>query len=249
MRLTTVGIAIVLLGCSKTGNAEPVQGAAGVQAAPTVALVAAQSSVTSATLTATRAALVDDTPMTEGAARFQKSYDAEAAGNLEDALAALEPSPTNAPAAYVAQLRRGWLLYRLGKSADAVQAYERAVALEPASIEAKVGELAPLAALRRWVDVERVARDVLRKDPASYQATIRLAFAQYSQAKFADAATTYRGLLAAFPSDVDVRGGLGWSLVKLGKTDEAAATFAQVLEVAPKNALALDGARAAKRGK
>ncbi|HEY2513524.1 MAG TPA: tetratricopeptide repeat protein [Polyangiaceae bacterium] len=207
--------------------------------------------ITAATVAAPPAnALAVEAPAaaTEPARGFQKSYDEEASGHIEAALAALNDAPAaSSNAAYVAELRRGWLLYRLGKNPESVASYRKSIGLAPASIEAKVGLLAPLAALRRWNDVETAAREVLRKDAASYQGTIRLAFALYSQARFADAAGYYRALLQAYPSDVDAGAGLGWSLLKEGKKDEAAATFARVLEIAPHNALAGDGARAASQ--
>jgi tetratricopeptide (TPR) repeat protein len=219
---------VALAGCSKTGNADP-------------------AATSRARLTS---AVVDDTRKGDDAAtRLQRSYDAEATANLEEALAVLEPLPVTGHVGYVAQLRRAWLLYRLGRNADAVAAYEKAMGLAPGAIEPKVGALAPLAAMRRWIDVERLAREILTKDPASYAATIRLAFALYSQAKFADSATTYGVLLAAYPSDVDAGAGLGWALLKAGKSAQAAEAFDQVLAIAPKNALALDGMKAAKVSK
>jgi tetratricopeptide (TPR) repeat protein len=227
MRKRTVLVVIaLLLGCSRSGNAGPPSASSARLTSASVAPPAAASSDT--------------------AIRLQRSYDAEAGGDLPGALAALDGVIDSGNAGYVAQLRRAWLLYRLEKHADSVAAYQRAIALDADSIEARVGMLAPLGALRRWVDVERDARDVLAKDPASYTATIRLAYALYSQAKFADAATTYRVLLHAYPSDVEVRAGLGWALLKAGHADQAATTFDEVLTVAPKNALALDGAAAAR---
>lgn len=180
-------------------------------------------------------------------AAYQRSYDDEAAGNLEAALGDLDGLTVTGSAQYVAELRRGWLLTKLGKHGDAVAAYGRAIALEPGAVEPRVGSLFPLGALRRWADAEATAREVLKRDPANYTATIRLAFALYSQAKFADAEATYRTLLSLYPGDVEVRAGLGWSQLKAGKARDAQATFAEVLAVAPKNALALDGAAAARR--
>jgi tetratricopeptide (TPR) repeat protein len=118
------------------------------------------------------------------AAQFQRSYDEETAGKLETALSALDDvvaSERTGTTGYVAQLRRGWLLYRLGKHADSVKAYAKASALDPGSIEARVGALVPLGELRRWVDVEAMAREIVRKDPGNYAANLRLAFALYSQ--------------------------------------------------------------------
>jgi tetratricopeptide (TPR) repeat protein len=201
--------------------------------------------LTAATVTAIPAAATTSTAPALESHGLQRSYDEEALGHLDAALAALDEVPASSSTTYVVALRRGWLFYRLGRTAEAISDYKRAVDLAPASIEARVGLLAPLAALRRWVDVDAAAREVLKKDPGNYQATIRLAFAQYSLAKFADAAATYRALLAAYPSDVDVQGGLGWSLLKLGKKSDAAAVFTRTLEIAPRNALAADGLRAA----
>lgn len=234
-----IGVAMLLvIGCSKSGiEAEPPV-TSGVGPTPTAppTEVAAPSAPTAQAGASTGEALA-----------FQRSYDEEAAGKNDAALAALEGLRLSGNALYVAELRRGWLLYRLGKHGDAVTAYGRAIALEPLSVEAKVGVLAPLAASRRWADVEGTARDVLKRDVGNYSATLRLAFALYSQAKFGEAEGTYRALVAAYPSDVDARDGLGWSLLKLGRTRDAQAVFAEVLAVAPKNALALDGMAATKK--
>lgn len=173
--------------------------------------------------------------------QFQRSYDSEAVGKVADAVAALDSLPSPQRDGYVAQLRRGWLLYKLGKHAEAVDAYGRAIALSPRSVEARVGALLPLMALRRWADVESQAREVTRLDPGNYLANLRLAFAVYNLGRYAESAAAYRQILVGYPSDVDARSGLGWALLRSGKAAEAAAEFRAVLEVAPKNALSLSG--------
>ena len=178
--------------------------------------------------------------------QFQRSYDAEAVGRVEDALAAIDAAPAPQHDGYVAELRRGWLLYRLGRHAPSIEAYARAIALEPRSVEARVGVLLPAMALRRWADVEGGAREALKIDPQNYLGTLRLAFAVYNLGRYPEAAATYKRLAEMYPSDVDVRAGLGWALFKMGKSAEAAAEFRTVLGVAPKNALALDGLKATR---
>jgi tetratricopeptide (TPR) repeat protein len=176
--------------------------------------------------------------------QFQRSYDSEALGKLQDAVTALDALPAPQHDGYVAQLRRGWLLYRLGKHAESIDAYAKAIAQEPRSVEARVGVLLPAMALRRWADVESGAREALRLDPGNYLANLRLAFAMYNLGRHAESAAVYKRLAEGYPSDVEVRAGLGWALLKSGKAAEAAAEFRSVLEVAPKNALALDGWKA-----
>ena len=170
---------------------------------------------------------------------FQESYDYEAIGRMEEALAALDRLSGAKRGGYVAVLRRAWLLHKLGRNPQSIDAYQKAVALDAKAIEARLGLLLPLMAERRWPEAEKVAREVLKADPGNYLATLRLAFVQYNQKRYAESRTLYRKLAEIYPSDVEVRAGLGWAWLKLGKMAEAASTFREVLEFAPKNALAL----------
>jgi tetratricopeptide (TPR) repeat protein len=175
---------------------------------------------------------------------FAKSYDSEAKGKVAEALAALDGMPAAQRDGYVAQLRRGWLLYELGKHVESIDAYAKAVALAPKSVEARVGVLLPAMALHRWADVEGGAREVVKLDAGNYLANLRLAFAVYNLGRYPEAAGIYGKLAESYPSDVDVRAGFGWSLLKMGKATEAAAEFRGVLDVAPHHALAADGLKA-----
>src|SRR5690242_14484377 len=65
----------------------------------------------------------------EAADLFQRSYDTEAEGKNQDALALVDRLPSPQRDAYVAQIRRGWLLYKLGRHPEAIEAYGRASAL------------------------------------------------------------------------------------------------------------------------
>ena len=197
--------------------------------------------------TQTAAAATTGAPpaLTAPQAAFQESYDAEAVGKDELALTALDKLPATLAEGYLVRLRRGWLLTKMGKHSESVVEYGKAAALEREAVEPRLGALVPLGVLRRWSDVETVAKEILARDPASYTAQLRLAFALYSLGRFPEAEAAYRKLSALYPGDQEVRGGLGWSLLKMGKGDEAARVFAAIVEVAPKNALAADGVRAA----
>ncbi|WP_394845329.1 tetratricopeptide repeat protein [Pendulispora brunnea] len=176
---------------------------------------------------------------------FQRSYDAEAVGKLQDALLPMDALPAGARNGYVAQIRRGWLLYKLGRHAEAVDAYSKASALEPRSVESRLGVLAPKIAMRRWSDVESTAREALKLDPNNYSANAKLAFAYYNLGRYAEAATVYKKITDAYPGDIDIRSGLGWSYLKASKAGDAIREFRRILEVAPKHTLAREGLSAA----
>jgi tetratricopeptide (TPR) repeat protein len=172
---------------------------------------------------------------------FQESYDQEAAGHNQEALAALDKLSSEKNGSYVALLRKGWLQYRLGKNVPAIEAYTRAIATAPKAVEPRLGILLPLLAEKQWPAAERHARDILKLDPANYLATLRLAFALYSQNRFDESLPLYQKLVDAYPSDTEARSGLGWTLLKLRRSKEAAAVFRALLDFSPKNQLGQQG--------
>ncbi len=174
------------------------------------------------------------------AARLQQSYELEAVGKTQDALAALERIEPSARG-YVVHLRRGWLLYVLGRYGEAVAPYEQAIAAAPKAIEPRLGVMLPLMAERRWLDASAHAQKVLERDPGNYLASSRLAFSLYNLGRFGDALPHYLRIVEAYPSDVEMRNGVGWTLLKLGRGKESAQAFREVLLIAPKNASALEG--------
>lgn len=177
----------------------------------------------------------------EAAQALQQSYDREGAGKLVESLGALDGLPAARQSTYMAQLRRGWLLYRLGRYADSIEAYNRAIAAAPRAIEPRVGVLLPQTALRRYGDVETQARVVLTVEPHNYLATLRLAFAYYNAGRFTESATLYAQLKELYPSDAEVRSGLGWSLLKAGRAAEATRELRELLSIQPRHALAKQG--------
>lgn len=176
---------------------------------------------------------------------LQASYDSEALGKLADAVAALDRAPAARAGSFVVVLRRGWLLYRLGKYAESVDAYNQAIAAAPKAVEARIGILLPLLAQRRWTTVEEHARAALRLDPANYLATLRMAFAIYNLHRYDESAGLYRRLHELYPSDVEVISGLGWALLKAGKAAEAQPIFREGAELAPRHVLIREGLKGA----
>ena len=178
---------------------------------------------------------------------YQLSYDKEAAGLHLAALEAIECLPGPARSSYIAELRRGWLLYQLGRHADASAAYARATALAPAAVESRLGRMLPLIADRRYAAAIAEAHEILELDPRNYLASLRLAYIHYTKGDHAAAAAGYSALMAAYPGNIEVKAGLGWALLKLGLADEAVAQFREVLAVAPRHAAASEGFLAQSR--
>lgn len=171
---------------------------------------------------------------------WRLSYAAEARGDHTAALATLERAGANGTA-YVAALRRGWLLYLAGRHAEAAEAYQKAAALEPGAVEPRVGAMLPLMTLRRWKDAERWGEEALALAPGDFTAASRLAWIQYSQAQWPKAEQLYRRVLAGWPASAEMRAGLAWSLLKQGRNKEARAEFERVLAFAPDHASAREG--------
>jgi len=182
----------------------------------------------------------------QDASAWEASYNAEAAGKLEAALSALSELPSQQRTGYLADYRRGWLLYRLGRYAESVTAYRSAVGKEPAAVEARVALLLPLIALTKWHEVAQVCEGVLKIDPENYLALQRLALAKFSSQRFAEAEALYRRILVLYPSDIEMRAGLGWTVLRMGKQAQAAALFSEVLDVVGSHLSATQGLRAAQ---
>ena len=180
-------------------------------------------------------------PDPEGAAQFQQSYERETAGKLQESLSALDSLPQARKDSYLAHVRRGWLLYRLGRHAESVDAYQRAIAAAPKSIEARVGILLPQQSLRRWGDMDAAAKGALAIDPNNYLASLRLAWAQYNLGHYTESAAVYGKLKELYPSEAEPRSGLGWSLLKQGKNADAARELRELLGTQPRNVLARQG--------
>jgi tetratricopeptide (TPR) repeat protein len=175
------------------------------------------------------------------AEKYQASYDLEARQNYQAALEQLEQLEDAGPDRYVRALRRGWLLYLLGRYADAAEAYRLAIRLNGESIEARQGLLLPLLASRSWTQAEAEARALLAVAPADYRGRSRLAYVLYSSGRHAAASKEYASVLLHYPADVEMRTGLGWALLKSGDIAGARDAFQAVLRVAPSHVSAAEG--------
>lgn len=172
---------------------------------------------------------------------WQASYDAEAVGDIGEALSELEGLPPSERTTYLFHLRRGWLRYLSGAHTDAIAAYQQAAKLAPDAEEPLLGLTLPQMALRRWIDVGETCRAILARDPGNVVARGRLAWSLYSLGRYSQAEPVYRGLVEDYPGDVDLRSGLAWSLLHQGRKAEARPLFEAILAVAPRHAAAKEG--------
>jgi tetratricopeptide (TPR) repeat protein len=180
----------------------------------------------------------------EVSALYQRSYDREALGDYGSALDALTAMPRAEQGGFIHQLRRGWLLYLLGRYEESIAAYEAAVRTAPEALEAKLGLMLPQMAVRRWQDAERTGREVLEVDALSFLARRRVALALYNLGRYAEAEALYREVLVQYPSDVEVLSGVAWSRYQQGDVEEARRLFREVLHYSQNNASAIEGLRA-----
>ncbi len=172
---------------------------------------------------------------------WRRSYALEARGDARGALAALDGLAESDRRAYIAQLRRAWLLYSAGRFDESVTAYRAAAEGSAQAIEPRVGELLPLLALRRWREAEQRAQEVLRMDADNYLATRRLALALYNLGRFDRAQEAYERVLARYPGDLEMLTGVGWCELQRGHRSAAAVAFRSVLAVSPDDAGATAG--------
>jgi tetratricopeptide (TPR) repeat protein len=177
----------------------------------------------------------------EASNRFQKSVELETQEKYQEALSELEKISGPRAKGYMYSLRRGWLLYLLGKYDKSINAYQKALTSNSGSVEAGLGIMLPQLAARRWLDAEKTGLKILALDNANYLANSRLAYACYNLGRYADAAKYYKKVLDLYPGDIDMRSGYGWSLFKQGKYPAAKAEFKTILQVSPKHSAALEG--------
>jgi tetratricopeptide (TPR) repeat protein len=180
---------------------------------------------------------------------WRRSYALEARGDARGALAALDELTDAERRAYIATLRRAWLLYSAGRFDESVTAYRAAAESAGRSIEPRLGELLPLLALRRWREAEQRAQEVLRMDEDNYLATRRLALALYNLGRFDRAQDAYERVLARYPGDLEMLTGVGWCELQRGHRDAAATAFRGVLAVSPDDAGATAGLAASAQSR
>lgn len=160
---------------------------------------------------------------------WQRSYQAETAGQYADAITALESVSANSAEAELKSLRRGWLFYLQGNYNDAIREYRQAGERNRSSIDARLGITLPLLAQKRWREAEQNARATLKMVPNSYTALLRLAIALEGQQDWAALKETGAALVTGYPSDATAYVYLARAHAWLNERADAAAAYRAVL--------------------
>ncbi len=95
---------------------------------------------------------------------------------------------------------------------------------------------------------ERGVKRALAIDPQNADALRLLGHAHFNAGNHAGAARQYQKILRQLPDDVEVLQALGICLHRQGQTGEAARLFKRVVELDPRNQVALENLRASKGG-
>lgn len=189
--------------------------------------------------------MVASAPVTgdDGGGYFTLSVQLEQSGKLVDSLDALNKIQDDRSDSYMVTLRKGWLLYSLGRYEESVVQYRKAIKARPESLEARLGVMLPLLAWKKWVDVEKVGLEALALDGKNYLAHSRLAYAYYNLERWSKAEEHYKAVVDLYPGDVEMRSGYGWSLFKQGKFEAARTQFKEILQLFPAHSASLEGLR------
>jgi tetratricopeptide (TPR) repeat protein len=176
-----------------------------------------------------------------GPGLFTESFSFEAKGNVSRALNSMLKLLREDPRSYLANLRAGWLFYRLGKYSEAIHRYSRALRIRPKSIEADLGIMLPFMAGRWWGKADEVGRKILQRDPLNYTVLSRLAFIKFSTGSYGESIRLYQRVLELYPSDSEMQRGLAWAYLRMGKKSQARHWFQEVLKVYPSHVAARAG--------
>ncbi len=169
---------------------------------------------------------------------YKKSFHYEQAENYNAAITSLLPVIRAYPKGYAANLRLGWLYYKIARYANSIAHYEAAIKTVPTAIGAKVGKLLPLLAQERYSEVEQTAYQVIKIDYYNYRSNLRLSIALRKQSKTDLALEIINKMLYLYPTDVSFLVELAQVYAQTGEEKKAIAVFQNVLILAPENVTA-----------
>lgn len=135
---------------------------------------------------------------------ISESYQAEARGDNDTALAIMRERQTAEPKDGFYQLRIAWLLYLKGNYGDALTAYDAAIRLHD-SLDAQLGRLNSLLALGRYTEVLEHSQAQIRLHPENTLLLGKGAYAAYMLKDHKTAADFFASIAALYPWDMENR--------------------------------------------
>ncbi|MDD4224188.1 MAG: tetratricopeptide repeat protein [Candidatus Cloacimonetes bacterium] len=133
-----------------------------------------------------------------------ESYQAEASGEYDTALAIMRELQSAEPADAFYQVRVAWLLYLQGNYGDAVSAYEAALRLRD-SLDAQLGRLNSLLALGRYSEALQHSRAQIRLHPENTDLLGKGAYSAYMLKDYSTAAEFFARIAELYPWDMENR--------------------------------------------
>lgn len=170
---------------------------------------------------------------------FSTSYAKEQAGDLDEAIEALQAHYQEN--SYELNLRLGWLQYNKGDHPRSKTFYRKAMQLRPYAIEAKFGFVLPESALGNWTIVEETYQEILKIDPHNTKAHYWLGALYYEQKKYDEAYKQVEVVVNLYPFDYDATLLFGWINLQLGNIAKAKVLFQKALIIVPSSASAREG--------
>jgi tetratricopeptide (TPR) repeat protein len=161
------------------------------------------------------------------------SYEREAAGEYDAAIAALSPVMDRQPDYEFVVLRLAWLKYLNGDYNASLGDYRRALELNERSLEAMLGITLPLLAQRRWREAAAQAQRVLAVAPGNYYGHVRLMVAEEGLQQWRSLADHASEVAALYPSDATILVYLARARAWQGNVAAARAAYERVLERSP----------------
>lgn len=172
---------------------------------------------------------------------FKASYEAEAAGKLDEAYRIVNDAAPISANNYPAVVRLAYLKSLMTQYKEAAQLYATAGRIEGKAIEPVLSEQYQYLILQDWDNLDKAAREGVKRDPNNYYSLTRLGYSLYSRARYADAAEQYTKVAALYPLDLDVTLMRGWAHALAGQKNQAGQVFRSVQVISPDNASAKDG--------
>ena len=170
---------------------------------------------------------------------FKASYDSENAGNLDQAIEALDAVYDSD--SYELNLRLGWLHYQHGEMDQSIHFYQRAVNLKPYAIEPKLGLAYPYSAMARWDDIIDLYNEILETDPQNSLVNYRLGLIYYNRGEYERADFYIEKTVNLYPFDYDSLLLFAWNKLMMQRTREARVLFEKVLLANPGDESAMTG--------